>query len=86
MAVDIWFVLVIFLAPVFAEYAKIKGEIEKQLKWIETAGLFFLLSIGFGVLLTYTNYANYGSMLFDFLGWLFLLIGVLWAAANLLKA
>ncbi|MCD6590344.1 MAG: hypothetical protein J7K72_00025 [Candidatus Aenigmarchaeota archaeon] len=83
MAVDlIWFALATLLAPVFAEYAKIRTKAERQFNFIAAAGIFFLLAVGFQVSL-FTNFAPtaymYGVYLFEFLGWLFLLVGVLWA-------
>ena len=89
MAVDVWFVVATLLAPVFAEYAKIRVKAERQFNFIAAAGIFFLLSIGFTATffmdLAGTAYL-YGVYLFEFLGWLFLLVGVLWAVfAGLMK-
>ncbi len=89
MAVDVWFVVATLLTPVFAEYAKIRVKAEKQFNFIAAAGIFFLLAIGFSAsfLVDFVGAAYlYGVYLFEFLGWLFLLIGVLWAVfAGLLK-
>ncbi|MEE9323547.1 MAG: hypothetical protein V3U72_03295 [Candidatus Aenigmarchaeota archaeon] len=87
--VDVWFVVATLLTPVFAEYAKIRVKAEKQFNFIVAAGIFFLLSIGFTAdfMVTFAG-ASYvwGVYIFEFLGWLFLLIGVLWAVfAGLLK-
>jgi len=77
--VDVWFAVATLLAPVFAEYAKIRSKAERQFNFIAAAGIFFLLSIAFAstLFLTYIGYA--GVYLFEFVGWLFLLIGALWA-------
>ena len=83
----IWLAIATLLAPVFAEYAKIRSKVEKQFNFIAGAGIFFLLAAGFG--LSFFDLAGgaavYGVYLFEFLGWLFLLIGVLWAALGLMK-
>ncbi len=83
----VWFALAILLAPVFAEYAKIRAKAEKGFNFIAGAGIFFLLAMGFQVSLFNMagGAAVYGVYLFEFIGWLFLLIGVLMAAMGLLK-
>lgn len=90
MALDInfiWLAIATLLAPVFAEYAKIRTKVERPFNFIAGAGIFFLLSAGFS--LSFFDLAGgaavYGVYLFEFLGWLFLLIGVLWAALGLMK-
>ncbi len=87
--VDVWFAVATLLAPVFAEYAKIRVKAEKQFNFIAAAGIFFLLALGFNASF-FTALAGgaevWGMYLFEFLGWLFLLVGVLWAVfAGLLK-
>ena len=84
----VWFSLATLLAPVFAEYAKIRSKAEKQFSFIAIAGVFFLLSMSFE-LSFFTmagSAAMYGAYLFQFLGWILLLVGVLWAALGLMKA
>ncbi len=86
--VDVWFAVATLLAPVFAEYAKIRTKAEKQFNFIAAAGIFFLLAIAFNAsfFALAGDAATWGLYLFEFLGWLFLLIGVLWAVfAGLLK-
>lgn len=79
-------VVVIFLVLVFAEYAKIRGKAEKQFTWIAGAGIFFLLAAGFELeFWGLVTGARFGSYLFQFLGWLWLLIGVLWGVLALTK-
>jgi hypothetical protein len=88
MAVDVWFAMATLLAPVFAEYAKIRVKAEKQFNFIAAAGIFFLLSIAFtaSFLEMAGTVAMYGVWFFQFLGWLFLLVGALWAVfAGLMK-
>jgi hypothetical protein len=84
---DVWFALAVLIAPVFAEYAKIRTKVERPFNFIAAAGIFFLLAIAFNV--SFFTLAGgveaFGMYLFDFLGWLFLLIGVLWAALGLMK-
>ena len=88
MAVDVWFAVATLLTPVFAEYAKIRVKAERQFNFIAAAGIFFLLAIAFNAsFFALTGGAGvYGMYLFEFLGWLFLLVGVLWAVfAGLMK-
>ncbi|MBN2042248.1 MAG: hypothetical protein JW754_00415 [Candidatus Aenigmarchaeota archaeon] len=83
----VWFALATLLAPVFAEYAKIRAKAEKGFNFIAGAGVFLLLAMGFQLSLFSLagGAAVYGVYLFEFLGWLFLLIGVLMTAMSLLK-
>ena len=87
--VDIlWLALVSFLVPVLAEYGKMKAHLIKPLEFVAGAGFFFLLAAGFETSLWAGQLAAYGpagSMLFQFLGWLMLLIGALLGVSNLLK-
>ncbi|NOX71468.1 MAG: hypothetical protein GXO64_02095 [Candidatus Micrarchaeota archaeon] len=89
MADILWLAIVSMLAPVFVGYGKLKVSIEKPLSFVMGAGLFFLLAVGFETALWATGqfaaYGPAGSMLFQFLGWLMLLIGTLWGVYNVLK-
>ena len=89
MAVELHILgVVCLLVPVFAEYAKIRKNAEKAFNWIAVAGVSFILAAAFGVTL-WTTYipmlANYGTMLFEFVGWVFVLIGALMAITTLMK-
>jgi hypothetical protein len=80
--VEVLFAIATLLAPVFAEYAKIRSKAERQFNFIAAAGVFFLVSIAFTVsLFTNTLGSSYilGQYLFEFLGWIFLVVGALWA-------
>ena len=86
--IDVWLAVATLLAPVFAEYAKIRSKAERQFNFIAAAGIFFLLALAFNAsfLAIAGGAAVYGLYIFEFLGWLFLLIGVLWAVfSGLLK-
>ncbi len=86
--IDVWLAVATLLAPVFAEYAKIRTKAERQFNFIAAAGIFFLLALAFNAsfLTVAGGAAVYGLYIFEFLGWLFLLIGVLWAVfSGLLK-
>jgi len=76
------------LLPVFAEYAKVRKDSEKAFNWLAAGGISFILAAAFGVNL-WTTYipelATYGGMLFEFIGWLFVLIGALLAIAAFVK-
>ncbi len=76
------------LVPVFAEYAKIRKNAEKAFNWIAVAGVSFILSAAFGIAL-WTTYipqlATYGAMVFQFVGWIFVLVGALLAITTMIK-
>ena len=81
-------VLLIFLVLVFAEYTKIRGKLDKPFKFIAGAGVLFLLAFSFGGLTVMGMIGGaemYGLYLFEFIGWIFLLIGTLWAAVEFMK-
>ncbi|MBN2102199.1 MAG: hypothetical protein JW716_05000 [Candidatus Aenigmarchaeota archaeon] len=88
MAVDLlWLAFFALLVPVLAEYGKIKG-LAKPLGFIAGSGLFFLLAAGFETSLWMMYAAAYGplgSALFQFLGWILLLVGALWGVVTLLQ-
>lgn len=84
MALDIWVILVVLLAPVLAEYAKLRAKAPLAFNMIFGAGVLFLLAVGFGVLgSVYALAATYGALVFEVIGWILLLIGSLWAAFSL---
>jgi hypothetical protein len=80
--IDIWLAIATLLTPVFAEYAKIRTKAERQFNFIAAAGVFFLVSIAFTASL-FTNMLGstyiFGVYIFEFLGWLFLVVGAVWA-------
>ncbi|MFB6089228.1 MAG: hypothetical protein ABEK36_05610 [Candidatus Aenigmatarchaeota archaeon] len=80
--------LAFLLAPVLAEYANLKEKTGTAFGWIAGAGLFFLLSSTFentfwSVVSTQASY--WGSLLFQFFGWIFAFIGTIWAAYLITK-
>jgi len=79
--------LVLFLVLVFAEYAKLRSKADKGFKFIAGAALLFLLAASFGGLAVWGQVfgAVYGLWLFEIIGWIFLLIGAIWAALDLAK-
>lgn len=82
-------VLLIFLVLVFAEYTKMRAKMDKQFKFIAGAAVLFLLAYSFmaGTLAVWGMVSGivYAQYLFEFIGWIFLLIGTLWAAVEFLK-
>lgn len=89
MAVDlVWLAIVTFLVPVLVEYSKMKTKLGRQLGFIAGAGFMFLLAAGFETSFWMSYLAAYGPMgsaLFQFIGWVMLLIGCLGAGLELLK-
>jgi len=89
MAMELLYLgVVCMLLPVFAEYAKIRKGAEKAFNWLAVGGISFILATAFGVNLWITyipQLATYGGMLFEFIGWLFVLIGALLAIATFMK-
>ncbi len=76
------------LVPVFAEYAKIRKTAEKAFNWIAVAGISFILATAFSITLWVTyipQLSMYGAMLFEFIGWVFVLIGALMAIVAFIK-
>lgn len=89
MAVELYILgVVCLLVPVFAEYAKIRKNAEKAFNWIAVAGISFVLATAFSITL-WTTYipmlAMYGAMLFEFIGWIFVLIGALLAIVTFMR-
>jgi hypothetical protein len=86
MALDILAIATILLAPVFAEYAKIRTKAVRAFSMIAASGVLFLLSMGFSVFTGIeSSVAFYGAMLFDVVGFIFLLVGAVWAALTLMQ-
>jgi len=89
MAIEFLYLgVVCLLVPVFAEYAKIRKNAEKAFNWIAIAGISFILATAFGITL-WTTYipqlAQYGMWLFEFIGWIFILIGSVLAIVAFMK-
>ncbi|MCX6815096.1 MAG: hypothetical protein NTY20_05615 [Candidatus Aenigmarchaeota archaeon] len=88
MALDILAIATILLAPVFAEFAKIRTKATRAFSMIAASGVLFLLAMGFSVFAAMestTALAFYGAMLFDVVGFIFLLVGAVWAAITLMQ-
>ncbi|MEM7816184.1 MAG: hypothetical protein QXN71_03630 [Candidatus Aenigmatarchaeota archaeon] len=86
MALDVLAIATILLAPVFAEFAKIRTKAARAFSFIAASGVLFLLAHGFNVFSGIeASVAFYGAMLFDVIGLIFLLIGALWAALTLMQ-
>lgn len=75
------------LAPVFAEYAKIRETAEKAFSMIAGAGVLFILAVSFNVTTVFSanapQFASMGSIVFQFVGWILVLIGAIVAAYRL---
>ncbi|MBI4176281.1 MAG: hypothetical protein HY518_03685 [Candidatus Aenigmarchaeota archaeon] len=82
------FVIAVFLVLVFAEYIKIRSK-SKGFSLIAAAGVLFLLAYTFmSSTLTFwgqVSMAVYGQWLFEVIGWVLMLVGALWVAADLSK-
>jgi len=87
MALDVLAIATILLAPVFAEYAKIRTKATRAFSMIAASGVIFLLAMGFSAVFANIeiSVAYYGAMLFDVIGFIFLLVGALWAALTLMQ-
>jgi len=76
------------LVPVLAEYGKFRKTAEKAFNWIAGGGISFILAEAFG-LSFWTTYAGqigtWLQLLFEFIGWIFVLVGVLWALTEMAK-
>jgi hypothetical protein len=86
MALDVLAIATILLAPVLAEYAKIRTKAARAFSFIAASGVLFLLSLGFSVFAgVESSIALYGAMLFDVIGFIFLLVGAVWVAITLMQ-
>jgi hypothetical protein len=78
---------VALIAPVFAKYAGYELR-RKPFELVGTSGLFFLLSIAFGVLpIQYAGIAALWSVvgiICYFIGWITMLVGVVWELIDVL--
>ena len=89
MALDILAIATILLAPVFAEYAKIRTKATRAFSMIAASGVLLLLALGFDMV--FANIAGadmiafYGAMLFSVVGLIFLLVGAVWAVLTLMQ-
>jgi len=81
----LWLGLAFLLAPVFAEWAKLRHKAEKGFNWFAVAGAFFLFSAVFagvpsvmtgGVLAVVSPLGQ----VFEIIGFLFALIGTIFIA------
>ncbi|MBU0953655.1 MAG: hypothetical protein KKA90_04545 [Nanoarchaeota archaeon] len=88
MALEVFAVFAVLLAPVFAEYARIRAKSARGFNLIFAAGTMFLLAWGFTVFsgTLAANIAPMGELLFDFIGWVLLLVGAITVALDLSKA
>ncbi len=81
-------VIVVFLVLVFAEYTKIRAK-SKGFNWIAGAGVLALLAStfsGFGIWSLVGSGAAWGQYLFEFISWIFLLIGTITVVLDLSKS
>ena len=83
----LWVGFVCLLVPVLAEYGKIKKIAAKAFNWIAGGGLSFILATTFT--LSFWTYApkiaELLGQLFEFIGWVLVLVGSLWAIMELLQ-
>jgi hypothetical protein len=69
------------LAPAIAQFAGTRKKAERGYNWIAIGGLMFILATAFGVefwtLNKLTQISGWGSQIFQVIGWIFVLAGVL---------
>jgi hypothetical protein len=69
------------LAPAIAQFAGTRKKAERGYNWIAIGGLMFLLAATFSIelwtLTKLTEISRVGSQIFQTIGWIFVLIGVL---------
>jgi len=78
------YVIVVFLVLVFAEYTKMKNKYEKQFAWIAGGAIWFLLAYlcNGGVLDVWTAI---GTDIGTYLGWLFEIIGAIFVLVGVVQ-
>ena len=69
------------LAPAIAQFAGTRKKAERGYNWLAIGGLMFILAAAFGIdfwtLAKLTDISEWGSQLFQIIGWIFVLAGVL---------
>ena len=88
MALEVLAIATILLAPVLAEFAKIRTKAARAFSFIAASGVLFLLAQGFTIFNGISGaamVADVGVMLFDVVGLIFLLVGAVWAAITLMQ-
>jgi hypothetical protein len=69
------------LAPAIAQFAGTRKKAERGYNWLAIGGLMFILAAAFGIdfwtLAKLTDISGWGSQLFQIIGWIFVLAGVL---------
>ncbi len=88
MAMEILAIFALLLLPAFAEHAKIRTKAMKGFNLVFSSGAMFLLALGFGTLAGIPGAGNVsvvGEWLFDFVGWVFLLVGSIMVALDMSK-
>ncbi len=79
-------VIVVFLVLVFAEYVKIRTKADKPFRLVASAGVLALLAAGSSLLEVAGPTAVFWiGTIFSVISWILLLIGTLWATAELSK-
>jgi uncharacterized membrane protein HdeD (DUF308 family) len=81
----LWLGLAFLLAPVFAEWAKLRHKAEKGFNWFAVAGAFFLFSAVFVGIPSVGTTGVLGvvaplGQVFEIIGFLFALIGTIFIA------
>lgn len=79
----------LLLAPVLAEYAKLRHKADKGFAWLAVAGVFFLFTGTFTTAVTlgdYVGVATWGTIasIFEVIGWLLALIGTIFVGYEIL--
>lgn len=82
--------LMCLLVPLLAEYGKFRKRAEKAFNWIAGGGISFILAVAFNYqVVSFWTYAGQISVwlqqLFEFIGWIFVIVGAIWAMAELAK-
>jgi len=82
--------LAFLLAPVFAEYSRIRKKAEKGFNWIAAAGILFLFAGTLSTSIMPATLADtlgelYIRELFYVVGWIFALIGTVFGAYEILS-
>lgn len=83
---DVWTILALLLVPVFAEYAKVRGKASRAFNLVFGAGVLLLLANSFSLVSAAgASVVSGGTLLFNVIAWILLLVGSLWAAYNLVQ-
>ena len=88
-ATFVWMGIALLLAPIFAEYGKIKKKGDKGFIWLGAGGALYLLAaafeLGIGTAFSIGEAATWGTTIFSVIGLIVTLIGAVFVLLGVFK-